>query len=146
MAATTSQLDKPRAHPPGSSARSTSTGPRQHGDHVNLQARAWGPALGKPPLTHADSFPLGGDDHDLLIDLDAILVPEDPRQHDLCPIADRIHLKGGCGMSAPGLLCQPVGPPTPPPKSTPRGVGLRACPQPQNRANGSDSHGLQSGV
>lgn len=45
-----------------------------------------------PLLTHADSFPLGGNDHNLLVDLNAILISENTRKHDLGPIADCIHL------------------------------------------------------
>ena len=46
------------------------------------------------PLTHADGFPFGGDDHNLLIDFNAVLVSEDAREHDLRPVADGVHLQG----------------------------------------------------
>ena len=51
-------------------------------------------ASASSPLTHADRFPFGGDDHDLLVDFDAVLVSENSRKHDLCPVADCIHLQG----------------------------------------------------
>lgn len=50
--------------------------------------------------TYADCLPFGGDDHDLLVDFDAILVPENTRKHDLRPIADGVHLQGHGTMTA----------------------------------------------
>lgn len=68
------------------------------------------------PLTHADSFPFGGDDRHLLVDLDPVLVPEDAWEHDLRAIADGVHLRGG----VPGERHGPRRPPpcTPPPPVT----------------------------
>lgn len=59
-----------------------------------LQSPLGGPGWAAAPRTHADGLPFGGDDHDLLVDLDAVLVPEDARQHDLRPVADGIDLRG----------------------------------------------------
>lgn len=49
---------------------------------------------GERPLTYADGFPFGGDDHDLLVDLNAVLISQHTRKHDLRPIADGVHLQG----------------------------------------------------
>ena len=38
----------------------------------------------------ADGYALGGADDDLLVDLDAILVAQNARQHDLGAVADRV--------------------------------------------------------
>lgn len=46
------------------------------------------------PLTYADSFPFGGDDHDLLVDFNAVLISQHTWKHDLGPIADCVHLQG----------------------------------------------------
>lgn len=80
---------------------------------MNLRSQDLGPALSEPGcdgaegtresprLTHADCFPLGGDDHNLLIDFDAILISENTWKHDFCPIADCIHLQRQHDMSEP---------------------------------------------
>lgn len=49
---------------------------------------------GELPLTYADSFPFGGDDHDLLVDFNAVLISQHTWKHDLGPIADCVHLQG----------------------------------------------------
>lgn len=38
----------------------------------------------------ADGFTLGGDDDDLLVDLDSVFVTEDTGEHDLGTIADGV--------------------------------------------------------
>lgn len=55
----------------------------------------WPPLLGPlgPTLTCADGLALGRYDDDVLVDLDAVFVAEDPRKHDLCPVADGVHLQ-----------------------------------------------------
>lgn len=68
---------------------------------------------GRLPLTHADCLPFGGDDHDLLIDLNAVLVAQDTWEHDLCPVADGIHLAGWQHHECPRHRAAPALCPTP---------------------------------
>lgn len=51
------------------------------------------PQLLPPPLTCADGLPLSGDDHHVLVHLDAVFVAQDPRQHDLGAVADGVDLQ-----------------------------------------------------
>lgn len=55
-------------------------------------------------LTCADGLSLSGDDHHVLVELNAILVAQDARQHDLGAIADGVDLQTKEGEVKPRVL------------------------------------------
>ena len=71
-----------------------------------MQPQPGYPRQPEPRLTDADGLALGRYDDDVLVDLNAVLVAQNARQHDLGPVADGVHLRYGTHVRRLNLKLQ----------------------------------------